>query len=67
MLRGIHPTEVDKWLKKATSDDTGLTRPPAVVRVSGHKDEVRTIAHGYFQSQLRVLVYKEVVRQTRMQ
>ncbi len=37
----MHPTEVDKWLKKATSDDTGLTRPPAVVRVSGHKDEVQ--------------------------
>jgi hypothetical protein len=27
------PTALDKWLKKATPDDTGLTRPPAT-RVS---------------------------------
>ncbi len=25
------PTELDKWLKKTTSDDTGLTRPPVVM------------------------------------
>ncbi len=62
--RGIHPTSLDKWLKKATPDDTGLTRPPTVSRVSTHKDEVRSIDHGYFQSQLRVPVYKEVGRPT---
>ncbi len=37
------PTTLDNWLKKATPDDTGLTRPPAAVRVSEHKDEVRSI------------------------
>ena len=56
------PTALDKWLKKATSDDTGLTRPPVAMRVSAHKDEVRSIVHGYFQSQFRVSVYKVVVR-----
>ena len=25
----MSPTALDKWLKKTTSDDTGLTRPPA--------------------------------------
>jgi hypothetical protein len=30
-----YPTELDKWLKKTTSDDTGLTRPPVAMRVSG--------------------------------
>ncbi len=34
------PTTLDKWLKKTTPDDTGLTRPPVVMRVSAHKDEV---------------------------
>jgi hypothetical protein len=29
-VRGMPPTVMDKWLKKVTSDDTGLTRPPAV-------------------------------------
>ena len=58
------PTPLDNWLKKATPDDTGLTRPPVVIRVSTHKDEVRSIVHGYFQSQFRVPVYKEVVRPT---
>ena len=41
------PTALDKWLKKATSDDTGLTRPPVAMRVSAHKDEVRSIVHGF--------------------
>ena len=58
------PTALDKWLKKATSDDTGLTRPPVTMRVSAHKDEVRSIVHGYFQSQFRVPSYKEVDRPT---
>ncbi len=56
------PTALDKWLKKATSDDTGLTRPPVTMRVSAHKDEVRSIVHGYFQSQFRVSVYEVVGR-----
>ena len=47
-----------------TQDDTGLTRPPATTCVSTHKDEVRSIDHGYFQSQFRVSVYKEVGRPT---
>ena len=63
-VRGMSPTALDKWLKKATPDDTGLTRPPAVARVSAHKVEVRSIDHGYFQSQFRVPVYKEVDRPT---
>ena len=61
-VRGMPPTALNKWLKKATPDDTGLTRPPAAARVSARKDEVRSIAHGYFQSQFRVPVYKEVGR-----
>ena len=60
----MSPTDLDKWLKKATLDDTGLTRPPAAVLVSTHKDEVRSIDHGYIQSQFRVPVYKEVGRPT---
>jgi hypothetical protein len=52
------PTSLDKWLKKTTRDDTGLTRPPVGIHVSVHKDEVRSIIHGYFQSQFRVPVYK---------
>ena len=43
------PTALDKWLKKATPDDTGLTRPPVAMHVSAHKDEVRSIVHGYFR------------------
>jgi hypothetical protein len=59
------PTEMDKWLKKVTPDDKGLTRPPTVEScVSTHKDEVRSIVHGYFQSQFRVSVYKVVDRPT---
>ena len=61
-LKGMSPTSLDKWLKMATIDDTGLTRPPVVASVSAHKDEVRTIDHGYFQSQFRVTVYTEVDR-----
>jgi hypothetical protein len=34
------------------------------MRVSAHKDEVRSIVHGYFQSQFRVPVYKVVGRPT---
>ena len=60
------PTVLDKWLKKAKRDDTGLTRPPLVMRVSTHKDEVRSIVHGYFQSQFRVSVYKVVGRPTQV-
>jgi hypothetical protein len=29
-LRGMSLTSLDKWLKKTTPDDTGLTRPPVV-------------------------------------
>ncbi len=61
---GILPTTLDKWLKKTTPDDTGLTRPPAPPHVSAHKDEVRSIDHGYFQSQFRVTLYKGVGRPT---
>ena len=34
------------------------------MRVSAHKDEVRSIVHGYFQSQFRVPLYKVVGRPT---
>ena len=47
------PTVLDKRLKKATPDDTGLTRPPVAIRVSAHKDEVRSIVHGYFAQALK--------------
>ena len=47
---------LDKWLEKAMSDDTGLTRPPVSARVSAHKNEVRSIDHGYYQNQFRVSV-----------
>jgi hypothetical protein len=60
----MSPTVLDKWFKKVTTDDTGLTRRPDAVHVSEHKDEVRSIGHGYFQSQLRVSVYREVDRPT---
>ena len=58
----MSPTSLEKRLKETTSDDKGLTRSPVVTHVSPHKDEVRSIAHGYFQSQFRVPVYKEVDR-----
>ena len=44
--------------------DKGLTRPPASARVSAHKNEVRSIACGYFQNQFRVPAYKHVGRPT---
>jgi hypothetical protein len=42
---------LQKWLKK-------VTRPRVVVRVSEHKDEVRSIPGGYFRGQFRVSTYK---------
>ena len=57
-------TIMDKWLKKATPGDKGLTRPPTSVCVSAHKNEVRSIDRGHFQSRFRVTVYKQVVRPT---
>ncbi len=44
--------------------DKGLIRPPVSVRVSTHKNEVRSIPRGYFQNQFRVPVYKQVGRPT---
>jgi hypothetical protein len=32
-------TMMDKWLKKTTPGDKGMTRPPGSVRVSSHKNE----------------------------
>ena len=55
---------MDKWLKKTTPGDKGLTRPPASVRVSPHKNEVRSMTRGYFQIQFRVTTYKQVDRPT---
>jgi hypothetical protein len=57
-------TMMVKWLKKATPDDKGLTRPPCSVCVSVHKNEVRSIARGYFQNRFKVSVYKQVGRPT---
>jgi hypothetical protein len=37
---------MDKWLKKSTPGDKGLTRPPSSARVSTHTNEVRSITHG---------------------
>jgi hypothetical protein len=53
---------MDKWLQKAKPGDKGLTRPPVSARVSAHKNEVRSIARGYFQIQFSVPAYKQVVR-----
>ncbi len=53
---------MDRWLQKAKEGDKGLTRPPASARVSQHKNEVRSIARGFFQSQFRVSAYKSVGR-----
>jgi DNA-directed RNA polymerase subunit N (RpoN/RPB10) len=47
-----------------TKGDTGLTRPPLSARVTAQKDEVRLIAHEYFQGLFRVAVYKNVGRPT---
>jgi hypothetical protein len=57
-------TGMGKWLKKVTTDDMGLTRPPPSVHVSAYKNEVRSIVHGYFQNQFRVTVFKQVGRPT---
>jgi hypothetical protein len=54
---------MDMWLKKTTPGDKGLTRPPSV-RVSTHKNEVRSIPHGYFQNRFKVPLYKQVGRPT---
>jgi hypothetical protein len=51
-----------QWLQKAKPGDKGLTRPPTSVRVSAHKNEVRSIPRGYFQNQFRVSEYKHVGR-----
>ena len=53
-----------QWLQKAKPGDKGLTRPPASARVSAHKNEVRSIARGFFQIQFRVSSYKPVGRPT---
>ncbi len=42
---------MDKWFQRAKPGDKDLTRPPASGRVSGHKNEVRSIDRGYFQIQ----------------
>ena len=55
---------MDRWLQKAKEGDKGLTRPPASARVSQHKNEVRSITRGFFQSQFRVSAYKTVGRPT---
>ncbi len=55
---------MDQWLQKAKPGDKGLTRPPVSVRVSAHKNEVRSIARGFFQIQFRVPGYKHVGRPT---
>ena len=55
---------MDRWLQKAKEGDKGLTRPPASARVSQHKNEVRSIARGFFKSQFRVPAYKAVGRPT---
>jgi hypothetical protein len=51
---------MDQWFQKAKPGDKGLTRPPASARVSEHKNEVRSIARGFFQIQFRVPAYKHV-------
>jgi hypothetical protein len=51
-----------QWLEKAKPGDKGLTRPPVSARVSEHKNEVRSIARGFFQIQFRVPAYKHVGR-----
>ena len=55
---------MDQWLQKEKPGDNALTRPPASARVSAHKNEVRSIARGYFQNQFRVPAYKHVGRPT---
>ena len=55
---------MSQWLQKAKPGDKGLTRPPVSARVSEHKNEVRSIARGFFQIQFRVSGYKHVGRPT---
>jgi hypothetical protein len=56
---------MDKWLQKTKPGDKGLIRPPVSVRVSVHKNEVRSIDRGYFQIQFRVSVYRRWRRRDR--
>jgi hypothetical protein len=53
-----------QWLQKAKPGDKGMTRPPTSVCVSEHKNEVRSIARGFFQIQFRAPAYKHVGRPT---
>ena len=55
---------MDKWLKKSTPGDKGLTRPPSSAHVSTHKNEVRSIVHGHFQNRFKVSPYRQVGRPT---
>ena len=56
---------MNKWLKKTTPGDKGLTRPPpSVCVISAHKNEVQSIDHGYFQNRFKVSEYKQVDRPT---
>jgi hypothetical protein len=55
---------MDQCLQKAKPGDKVLTRPPASARFSAHKNEVRSIARGFFQIQFRVPAYKHVGRPT---
>jgi hypothetical protein len=57
-------TMMDKWLKKVTPGDKGLTRPPDSSRVSTHKNEVRSMVRGHFQNRFKVTPYKQVGRPT---
>ena len=38
---------MDRWLQKAKEGDKGMTRPPASVHVSQHRNEVRSIDRGF--------------------
>ena len=55
---------MSQWLEKAKPGDKGMTRPPASVCVSQHKNEVRSVDRGFFQIQFRVPAYKHVSRPT---
>jgi hypothetical protein len=55
---------MDQWFQRAKPGDKGMTRPPVSVRVSAHKNEVRSIPRGFFQIQFRVPGYKHVDRPT---
>ncbi len=45
---------MDRWLQKAKEGDKGMTRPPASTHISQHKNEVRSIARGFFARRLRL-------------